>query len=106
MGSRQTSNLSQFLRIAGNPTPGSPPRTRQQCLEQILWAFFDIADRDDIHQAAARLGFVQKWIGVEASRAAADPVFAVCSRLANRHNEISAPQTFAGNTSFSKGVRG
>jgi hypothetical protein len=41
-----------------------------------LCAFFDIADRDDIHQAAVRLGFVQKWIGVEASRAAADPVFA------------------------------
>jgi hypothetical protein len=41
-----------------------------------LCAFFDIADRDDIHQAAVRLGFVQKWIGVEASHAAADPVFA------------------------------
>ena len=77
MGSRQTSRFPQFLGTARDPAPGSPtPCTREQCLEQILWAFFDIADCDDIHQAAARLDLVQKWIGDEASRAAADPVFA------------------------------
>jgi hypothetical protein len=57
------------------------PGTRQECLEQILKAFFDIADRDDIHQAAARLDSVQQWIGREAARAAADPIFADCSSL-------------------------
>jgi hypothetical protein len=49
---------------------------KAQCLEQILRAFCDIADRDDIHQAAERLRSVQKWIDNEAERAAADPIFA------------------------------
>jgi hypothetical protein len=49
--------------------------TRSECLEQILCAFGDIADRDDIHQAAKRLEFVQQWIKHEAERAAADPIF-------------------------------
>jgi hypothetical protein len=101
MGSRRTSSLSQFLRTARDPAPGSPtPSTRQQCLEQILWAFFDIADRDDIHQAAARLGFVQQWIG--ASRAAADPVFADLRTVTVGHPrpKPSSQQQF-----FSRGVR-
>ena len=106
MGSRQTSSLSQFLRIARDPAPGSPPCTRQQCLEQILWAFFDIADRDDIHQAAARLGFCRTGSALKRRWPRPIRFLPICSRLANRHNEISAPQTFAGNTSFSKGVRG
>jgi hypothetical protein len=50
-----------------------PLRTRLECLEQILRAFRDIADRDDIHQAADRLA--QDWVRDEAERAAADPVF-------------------------------
>ena len=50
-------------------------RTRVECLEQILRAFRDIADRDDIHQAADRLALVQEWVRNEAERAAADPVF-------------------------------
>ncbi len=50
--------------------------SRAQCLEQILQAFCDIADRDDIHQAAARLARVQQWIEDEAERAAADPILA------------------------------
>jgi hypothetical protein len=50
-------------------------RTRIDCLEQILHAFQDIADRDDIHQAAHRLARVLEWIQNEASRAAADPIF-------------------------------
>lgn len=50
--------------------------TRQACLEQILAAFADIADRDDIHQAAARLSLAQEWIAREAACAAADPIFA------------------------------
>jgi hypothetical protein len=49
---------------------------REQCLEQILRAFRDIVDRDDIHQAAERLRLVQRWIDNEAQRAAADPIFA------------------------------
>jgi hypothetical protein len=47
-----------------------------ECLEQILEAFRDIADRDDIHQAAARLTRVQDWIRRAAELAAADPIFA------------------------------
>jgi ABC-type phosphate/phosphonate transport system substrate-binding protein len=48
---------------------------RTECLEQLLEAFADIADRDDIHQAAERLAWVQEWIKREADRAAADPIF-------------------------------
>ena len=47
-----------------------------ECLEQLLEAFADIADRDDIHQAAERLARVQDWIKREAEKAAADPIFA------------------------------
>jgi hypothetical protein len=56
----------------------SPPTAsdKEECLEQILRAFFDIADRDDIHQAAERLRLVQQWIDHEVERAAADPIFA------------------------------
>ncbi|HTV89784.1 MAG TPA: hypothetical protein VME41_12270 [Stellaceae bacterium] len=49
---------------------------RAECLKQVLLAFRDIADRDDIHRAAERLAQVQQWIRDEAARAAADPVFA------------------------------
>jgi hypothetical protein len=50
-------------------------RTRIECLQQILGAFRDIADHDDIHQAAERLALVQDWIQREARSAAADPIF-------------------------------
>ena len=56
--------------------------SRADCLEQLLEAFRDIADRDDIHQAAQRLGLAQAWIRREADRAAADPIFALI-RLAS-----------------------
>ena len=46
------------------------------CLEQLLAAVADIADRDDIHQAAERLRLVQDWIDRETAHAAADPMFA------------------------------
>jgi hypothetical protein len=49
---------------------------RADCLQQLLLAFRDIADRDDIHQAAARLAVVQEWIRDEAERAALDSIFA------------------------------
>ena len=49
--------------------------TKLECLEQILGAFREIADHDDIHQAANRLASVQEWIRNEAKRAAADPIF-------------------------------
>ena len=52
-----------------------PLASRADCLEEILRAFRDIADRDDIHQAAHRLILVQEWIRNEAQRAAADPIF-------------------------------
>jgi hypothetical protein len=59
-----------------------PGSTRDECLEQLLEAFVDIADRDDIHQAAERLARVQEWIRQEAEMAAADPIFAAL-RLAS-----------------------
>jgi hypothetical protein len=46
------------------------------CIEQLLEAVCDIADRDDIHQAADRLWRVQEWIRRETASAAADPIFA------------------------------
>jgi hypothetical protein len=49
---------------------------REESLEQLLAAFRDIADRDDIHQAAERLRLVLDWIGRDAACAAADPLFA------------------------------
>jgi hypothetical protein len=55
---------------------------RDDCLEQLLEAFADIADRDDIHQAAERLARIQQWISREAEKAAADPIFAAL-RLAS-----------------------
>jgi hypothetical protein len=60
-----------------SPTPPASRAiaTRIACLEQLLQAYFDIADRDDIHQAADRLHLVQEWIGREAESAAADPLF-------------------------------
>jgi hypothetical protein len=58
------------------PAPGRPIVSRAECLEQLLEAFKDIAEFDDIHQAAERLSLVQEWIAAEARRAAADPIFA------------------------------
>ena len=58
------------------------PLSREDCLEQLLEAFADIADRDDIHQAAERLAHVQDWIKAEAEAAAADPIFSAL-RLAS-----------------------
>ncbi|HJU19441.1 MAG TPA: hypothetical protein VJ770_23550 [Stellaceae bacterium] len=70
-------------RLAG-PSPArhrsealpAPPHARADCLEQLLQAFCDIIDRDDIHQAAHRLALVQEWLRNEAQAAAADPIFA------------------------------
>jgi hypothetical protein len=77
MAHRRTSNLPRP--VEQDPSRGAarrkPLRTRLECLEHILRAFGDIADRDDIHQAADRLALVQEWIRNEAERAAADPVF-------------------------------
>jgi hypothetical protein len=60
----------------------APVSARAECLEQLLEAFIDIVDRDDIHQAAARLLLVQEWIRREADLAASDPIFAAV-RLAS-----------------------
>ena len=51
-------------------------RARAECLKQLLEAFRDIIDRDDIHQAARRLLLVQEWIRNEAESTADDPIFA------------------------------
>jgi hypothetical protein len=48
---------------------------RADCLIQLLAAYRDIADFDDIHQAAERLAAVADWIRREARAAAADPLF-------------------------------
>jgi hypothetical protein len=63
--------------IADSCKPAAVAATdKAECLEQILRAFFDIADHDDIHQAAERLKLVTQWIDSERQRAAADPIFA------------------------------
>lgn len=56
--------------------------SREDCLAHLLEAFADIAERDDIHQAAERLARVQDWIKTEAEAAADDPIFAAL-RLAS-----------------------
>jgi hypothetical protein len=77
MAHRRTSDLPRPVEedFGRGAATRKPLRTRLECLEQILRAFRDIADRDDIHQAADRLAQVQEWIRNEAERAAADPVF-------------------------------
>lgn len=50
---------------------GESIRDRSDCLIQLLGAFHDIADLDDIHQASTRLDAVQAWIRREARVAAA-----------------------------------
>jgi hypothetical protein len=55
------------------PTAGI--ESRAECLIQLLAAYRDIADFDDIHQAMERLTTVQDWIRREARAAASDPVF-------------------------------
>jgi len=79
MAHRRTSDRSRPLEYdldgLAEEVLRTPLRTRIECLQQILWAFRDIADRDDIHQAADRLALVQDWIKSEANRAAADPIF-------------------------------
>lgn len=76
MNSRRTSNMARPVIGDCAPDTMSPMSTRAECLEQILCAFFDVADRDDIHQAAECLTLVQRWIENETERAAADPLFA------------------------------
>jgi len=79
MGYRGTSDLPTPLEQDRNDgIDGSLPAalaTTAACLEQLLEAYRDIADLDDIHQAAQRLALVQEWIRSEAERTAADPIF-------------------------------
>jgi len=69
-------------RCRAGHTVSGPPLDRDECLEQLLEAFADLAERDDIHQAAERLTKVQDWIKREAAAAADDPIFAAL-RLAS-----------------------
>lgn len=57
------------------PAPLAGIHDRAECLTQVLNAFRDIADFDDIHQAALRLVRVQDWLRGEALRYAAEPIF-------------------------------
>jgi hypothetical protein len=59
----------------GDLMPTDAIRNRTECLIQLLCAFRDIADFDDIHQAAERLDTVRAWIRQETRAAAADPIF-------------------------------
>jgi hypothetical protein len=61
--------------LDGGPTPRVAVRKRDDCVAQLLAAVHDIADFDDIHQAAERLNAIQAWIRREARAAAADPIF-------------------------------
>jgi hypothetical protein len=77
MGWRRTSALLAPIKDGRDCGEQAPTASnKEECLEQILRAFFDIADRDDIHQAAERLRLVRQWIDGEVERAAADPIFA------------------------------
>jgi len=80
MGYRATLNPLRAVEHGLDDRTGGPSptllATKIECLEQLLQAFRDIADHDDIHQAAHRLELVQAWIDNEAERAAADPIFA------------------------------
>ena len=58
-----------------NVAPFEAIYNRSECLLQLLGAFHDIADFDDIHQAAERLDAIQAWIRREARCAAKDPIF-------------------------------
>lgn len=77
-------DICRTLLVRRSPAEGSDQRAgaapyspaRAECLEQLLEAFLDIIDRDDIHQAARRLARVQEWIRREAEAAADDPIFA------------------------------
>lgn len=57
------------------PLPQRAIGSRDECLGQLIGAFHDIAEFDDIHQAAERLRAVQDWIRREARAAADDPIF-------------------------------
>ena len=80
MGDERTLRALQWTEGSqyGRASDSSPVRLvgREDCLEQLLQAFQDLADRDDIHQAASRLKLVQQWIRDEAQTAEADPIFA------------------------------
>jgi len=77
----RTAILPFIARGARCPSRTASPsvRTACQCIEQLIAAIADIAERDDIHQAAARLAEVQDWISREAEQAASDPIFEVLS---------------------------
>jgi hypothetical protein len=70
-------------RRASTAVPGEP-LTRVDCLNLLLLAFCDLADRDDIHEADRRLKLIRRWIHGEARRAAADAIFAEPSPAAQR----------------------
>jgi hypothetical protein len=63
----------RFPVLAHTRTPPPAISTHDQCLEQLLQAFADLADREDIRQAAERLARVQEWIRHEAALASEDP---------------------------------
>jgi hypothetical protein len=92
---------AQIRRRRGAGGPGTaglaaPACSRAKCLDLLSLAFDDLADRDDIHQAAQRLRLVLGWIECEAERAAGDAIFSdtatACKRRRPRRGRRIAPQ--------------
>ena len=77
----------------GDGKSADQPRTRADCMDQLLLAFRDIADRDDIRQAEVRLKLVQEWIRAEYERARRDPLL---GRAGQDEPSLANPQPARG----------
>lgn len=60
--------------------------TRMGCLDLLSLAFTDLAERDDIHQAAHRLQLVLGWIDGEVARAAGNAIFSDTAACPDRRS--------------------
>jgi hypothetical protein len=60
----------RFPVLVRSQDPPRPITGRTECLEQLLEAFADIADRDDVGRAANRLSRVHEWIKREVEQSA------------------------------------
>jgi len=61
------------LRSIVDEVASDPITTEAECLDEILEAFRDIADQNDIQHAVERLARVQEWIFREAEAVEIDP---------------------------------
>jgi hypothetical protein len=69
----QTLIQRRFPILVHSRTPPPAISGREECLEQLLEAFADIADSDDVQQAAERLALVHEWIRHQAEQTATKP---------------------------------